>query len=73
MANMPASVHTLRISAPRQCILRTTYIHTGAQPALGSVKRTEGSVIKVAVPVLLGQRRARSSKRMSLSTLMERA
>lgn len=82
MANMPASVHTLRISAPGSKHIRVRFSRKcwidfhGATISLIFVleeKRGKKKKKDFGLPVLLGHRRASSSKRISLSTLMERA
>lgn len=83
MANMPASVHTLRISAPGGKHIRVRFsrkcwvdFHGANIPPLFVLEEKRGKKKKkkdFGLPVLLGHRRASSSKRISLSTLMERA
>lgn len=81
MANMPASVHTLRISAPgnkhikvlfsKKCCIDFHGANISDSCFWKSCKKKKKRMF--GLPVLLGHRRASSSKRISLSTLMERA
>lgn len=81
MANMPASVHTLRISAPGKKHIKVLFSRKHRADVIGQlylIVVLEELIFffkkrLFVLPVLLGHRRASSSKRISLSTLMERA